>query len=81
VVKISDIHVPTFLGVNASVWFGSSLFFYHAEVVKTRQQVDRIPVNGCSVVADSSSHVRDMLLRKGWRSLFHRFGFTNTICV
>jgi hypothetical protein len=38
-VQISDIHVPTFLGVNAGVWFASSLFFYPAEVVKTRQQV------------------------------------------
>jgi hypothetical protein len=25
-VKISDIHVPTFLCVNACIWIGSSLF-------------------------------------------------------
>jgi hypothetical protein len=80
-VKISDIHVPSFLAVNAGIWFGSSLFFYPAEVVKTRQQVDRTPVNGRSVVADSGSHVRGMLLRNGWRSLFHGFWFTNTTCV
>jgi hypothetical protein len=80
-VKISDISVPTFLGVNAGVWFGSSLFFYPAEVIKTRQQVDRTPVTGRSVAADSSSHVHGMLLRHGWRSLFHGFWFTNTTCV
>jgi hypothetical protein len=62
-VKISDIHVATFLCVNAGIWFGSSLFFYPAEVVKIRQQVDRTPVNGRSVVADSSSHVRGMVSR------------------
>ena len=80
-VKISDIHVPTFLGVNAGIWFGSSLFFYPAEVVKTRQQVDRTPVNGRSIVADSGSHVRGMVQRHGARSLFHGFWFTNTTCV
>ena len=34
-VKIIDIHVATFFCVNAGIWFGSSLFFYPAEVVKT----------------------------------------------
>jgi hypothetical protein len=80
-VKISDIHVPKFLGVNAGIWFSSSLFFYPAEVVKTRQQVDRTPVSQRPVTADSSSHVRGMVLRHGWRSLFHGFWFTNTTCV
>lgn len=38
-----EVNTAKFFAINASLWFSSMALFYPAEVLKTRQQVNRAP--------------------------------------
>lgn len=74
-----EVSTSKFFAINASLWFSSMAIFYPAEVLKTRQQVNRAPFS--NMISETRSQVKHMVGKHGARSLYHGFWMTNGTCV
>lgn len=50
-----EVNTVKFFAINASLWFSSMALFYPAEVLKTRQQVNRAPFS--NPIAETKTQV------------------------
>jgi len=77
--RLDEVNTAKFFAINASLWFSSMALFYPAEVLKTRQQVNRAPFT--NMITETRTQVRSMVGLHGFRSLYHGFWLTNGTCV